>query len=155
MPENENNLEIERKFLVKNIPESLHPEKVENIRQGYLIVAEDHSELRVRQKGESYYLTLKKPAEKFRTEIEIEISREQFDTFWPHTKGKRVKKSRSTYKVDGNYLEVDTYEGSNEGLMTVDIEFKSIPESSEFAPPEWFDKEITDEEKYKNQNLAR
>ena len=154
MPDNEKDLEIERKFLVKEIPEALQPDKVEDIQQGYLLVAADHSEIRVRKKGKGHYLTLKKPADEYRTEVEIEIDPGQFNKLWPHTRGKRVEKNRATYPHDGHLLEVDTYKGKNEGLITVDVEFDTKTKSSEFSPPDWFGEEITDNEKYRNQNLA-
>ena len=50
-------VEIERKFLVKNIP----TEKIKyshKIKQGY-IVSDENQVIRVREKGEDYFITIK------------------------------------------------------------------------------------------------
>jgi adenylate cyclase len=39
-------------------------------------------------------------------------------------------------------------------MLSVEVEFKTEEESDQFVIPNWFGKEVTDDEKYKNKNLA-
>ncbi|MEA2658813.1 MAG: hypothetical protein QOF64_1409 [Candidatus Binatota bacterium] len=41
-----------------------------------------------------------------------------------------------------------------EGLVLAEIEFPSREKSEEFKPPDWFGEEVTEDIRYKNQNLA-
>jgi CYTH domain-containing protein len=79
--ENFENKEIERKFLVESLPENIDDFEKKEIIQGYLAVAEDGTEVRLRKKGEKYFQTVKSGGGKVRSEFEVEITREQFDAF--------------------------------------------------------------------------
>ena len=85
--------EIERKFLVKSLPD-LTGARASRIRQGYLTGPADSVEMRLRQKDDSYFLTLKSDGDVVRIERESEITAEQFAVFWPQTDGRRVEKTR-------------------------------------------------------------
>ena len=51
--------------------------------------------------------------------------------------------------------ELDVYEGTLAGLLTVEVEFDSEDTAQQFAPPEWFGREVTDQEQWSNAALAR
>ncbi|NQZ68405.1 MAG: hypothetical protein HRT89_10065 [Lentisphaeria bacterium] len=51
--------EIERKFLIEELPEDLDYSIGQIIHQGYFTDEDASPELRVRSKGENYYLTAK------------------------------------------------------------------------------------------------
>ncbi len=147
-------IEIERKFKLDTLPE-LYKINPVVIRQGYLITCADGAELRLRKKGEQFFQTFKKPGMEGRTEVETEISDSQFEELWPHTHGKRLEKIRYHYPLGkGLTAEIDVYSGKNEGLMVVEVEFKSMEEAQNFIPPDWFGTEVTDNKTFKNQNLA-
>jgi CYTH domain-containing protein len=38
--------------------------------------------------------------------------------------------------------------------MLVEVEFASVEDSARFSPPEWFGPEVTEDERYKNRQLA-
>lgn len=151
---NTSNKEIERKFLVKLLPENLENYPHKSIRQGYLVITNDGSEVRLRQKGEEYFETVKGTGGKTRFELEIEITKYQFDTMWIATEGKRVEKTRYEIPYNNRTIELDIYYGRLEGLSTVEVEFPGESESNEFVLPEWFGREVTEEKEYKNQSLA-
>lgn len=146
--------EIERKFLLSRLPDSLEACPGTVIRQGYLIATEEGLELRVRQKGDRYFQTIKIGEGLSRTEIEISLSEEQFGELWPHTQGRRVDKVRYQVRVGAHVAELDRFEGELGGLDMVEVEFASVAESREFAPPEWFGDEVTEDKRYKNKRLA-
>lgn len=145
--------EIERKFLVRELPE-LTDVKQEKIVQGYLAVDSDGTEVRLRHKGDKYFLTVKTGAGEMRGEIEQEIPAALFDVYWPATEGKRLEKTRYFLDYQNHVIELDLYEGRLEGLQVAEVEFDSEAESAAFAPPGWFGREITIEQAYKNQSLA-
>jgi len=147
-------IEIERKYLVAKVPADIENSTGKSIRQGYLISAEGAIELRVRQKGDRYFQTIKMGEGLSRTEIEIELSQNQFEQFWPHTTNRRVSKTRYALSLGEYTAELDRFEGHLSGLFLVEVEFPSIDASRRFTPPQWFGKEVTEDSRYKNKNLA-
>ncbi len=148
-------LEIERKFLVEQLPAeyAIHPHKA--IKQGYLTTGSEGVEVRVRRKGDRFFLTVKKGVELVRQEAEIEISTDQFETLWPMTVGQRLEKVRYEIPYEGRFIELDLYEGGLSSLMTAEVEFPSVEASQQFTPPAWFGREITTDSRYLNSTLAR
>ena len=146
--------EIERKFLVSNLPENLDSYSKKEIMQGYLAIASDGTEIRLRKKGKKYYQTVKTGGGKTRGEFETEITEGQFNTFWQATEGKRVEKTRYEIPHGNNVIELDVYDKNLQGLLSAEVEFKTEAESDKFIIPEWFGSEVTEDSRYKNQNLA-
>ena len=147
-------LEIERKWLVNKFPAPFRSFPHKKIRQGYLLISPDGGEARIREKDDKYTFTLKKGTGKVRQELEIEISKEDFDVIWTSTIGKRVEKTRFTIPNSGSMIEVDIYHGNLEGLMTAEVEFESEDTSNAFSVPDWFEQEVTEDERFKNQSLS-
>lgn len=146
-------LEIEKKYVLKDLPKCLG--NGIKISQGYLSV--DDPEVRIRQKGEKFYATLKGGAGLVREEIEKEISAEVFAILWPATEGKRIEKIRYEVKSpNGQTWEVDEYHGKLAGLVTVEVELQS--ETEQVSMPEAIKDlvvaDVTTDKKYKNKNLA-
>ena len=146
--------EIERKFLVKELPADLENYLHNEIIQGYLIVTDNDIEVRIRKKGDKYFETVKAGSGLVRKESEKEITKEVFWDHWPLTEGKRVEKVRYEILYNGELIELDIYSGELEGLAVAEVEFASEEESVSFVPPSWFGKEVTHDERYKNKNLA-
>jgi CYTH domain-containing protein/8-oxo-dGTP pyrophosphatase MutT (NUDIX family) len=146
--------EIERKFMVKALPKDLKHIKKEFIRQGYLMVAHDQ-EVRIRQKGECFYQTVKKGTGILRQETEILLEQTQFELLWPLTAGYSLEKTRYTYDWKGYTLEVDQYYGNLEGLFTAEIEFASLKESLKTPMPSFFLEDISFDPRFKNKELVR
>lgn len=70
--------EIERKFLVSALPDDRGPGT--RILQGYLPLASEGTELRVRRKGDETLLTVKRGRGLDRGEQEVAITTEVFET---------------------------------------------------------------------------
>ena len=68
-------MEIERKFLVKKIPDLTNLQAI-YIEQGYLSFS---PEVRIRKKDEKFYLTVKSDGDIVREEYEIEISQNTYE----------------------------------------------------------------------------
>ncbi len=146
--------EIERKFIVKTLPISYEDNKYSNIIQGYICVDGDGTEVRLREKDQTYFLTVKTGKGLVRDEYEVKIPSEQYDKLWPTTSGRRIKKTRYYMPYMNHEINFDVYHGHLKGLFTAEVEFSSVEESNKFTPPKWFDKEVTDDARYKNKNLA-
>src|SRR3989344_5971436 len=71
--------EIERKFLVDYLPSDLDRFERHNIIQGYVNINSDGSEVRVRQDNNSYFLTIKNPGFLRRSELELDIYKDELD----------------------------------------------------------------------------
>lgn len=139
--------EIEKTFLVKNLPIDLARFSSYKIRQGY--ISSPPSPLRIRQKGDKYELTKKIPlkAGDFSSaeEINIYLTKYEFDKLWPLVE-KSLEKTRYLIDIDGKYIaELDIFEGALKGLAFVEVEFKSDQEMKDFVAPEWFGRDITQE----------
>lgn len=151
--------EIERKFLVKELPENWQGYPHIAIEQGYLVADPKGLEVRLRSEGFGektlYYETVKVGKGRKRLQPEIEVSARHFQTFWPITEGKRIEKNRYLLpRNEGGKIELDIYRGQLEGLQVVEVEFANDEASEKFVPPAWFGEEVTDNDAYKNMNLA-
>ncbi|MFL5871322.1 MAG: CYTH domain-containing protein [Solirubrobacterales bacterium] len=147
-------MEIERKFLVEGLGDLEGLDAVA-IEQGYLAPAtEGGAEVRLRRKGDDLVLTIKGGTGEVRVEEELELGREQFDSLWPLTEGRRLSKTRHLVPLDGLTAEIDVYEGELEGLVVVEVEFSSEADADRFEPPEWFGRELTGDDRYSNERLA-
>jgi adenylate cyclase len=146
-------VEIERKFLVGDLPAGL--DEGERIAQGYLAIAGDGVEVRIRRRGSTTTLTVKSGPAHVRFEEEIPIDERQFDSLWPLTDGRRVSKTRHRLAVEPGLLaELDVFDGDHEGLLVAEIEFPSVEASERFTPPAWLGQEVTGDRRYANQSLA-
>src|SRR5262249_17343975 len=112
------------------------------------------TEVRVRQEGKRYFLTIKTGQGKARVEEELKISRKHFDSLWPLTRGRRVRKVRYFASHHDWTLEVDVYRRKLKGLVTAEVEFADRKSARAFEPPEWLGREVTDDEHFRNQSLA-
>lgn len=143
--------EIERKFLVKNIPNLQGYERFK-IKQGYISI---DPVLRIRQKNDKFLFTFKGNGDIKRVEFENEITREQFENLWKKVEGNPIIKTRYIIPLE-NCLkaELDIYEDKFLGFCNVEVEFKSIEEAEKFTPPDWFGQDITKDKIFTNSYLS-
>jgi adenylate cyclase len=147
--------EIERKFLVARIPEELEQYPHALIRQGYLASGPGVTQVRLRQKGEAYYLTVKGPGGTTRIEEEIEIDARRFEALWPLTEGARLEKTRYDIPEREHTVELDVYHGRLEGVVVAEVEFGSEEEAAAYRPPDWLGAEISNDPRYSNTRMAK
>jgi len=143
-------MEIERKFLVKELP-NLEDVKYSKIKQGYFSIT---PEKRVRQKDEKYYITEKGEGDLIREEKEWEIDKKEAETLFAMSKTYIVEKTRYYLPYGENTIELDVYEGRHTGLVVAEVEFETVEKANEFVAPEWFGEDITKDKSYKNMVLA-
>lgn len=145
--------EIERKFLLRELPVDLDHGSGSLIRQAYLCLEEDR-EVRIRAQDKRRELTYKRGAGVVRDEINIPLDASQFEQLWSQTKGRRLEKTRYLYSYAGFEFELDVYGGELAPLMVAELEFDSEEAAQRFQPPSFLSREISSETVYKNSRLA-
>ena len=151
----ESNREIERKFLPDGLPGGHDNLPGTKIRQGYIAITGAGTEVRIRKEGKRHLLTVKDGHGESRGEVEIEIDPAQFASMWPLTKGRRIRKVRFELPLGGLTVQVDVYRRRHKGLVTAEVEFPDEEAAGRFQAPAWLGREVTGDEHYSNQNLAR
>ena len=146
-------IEIERTFLVDGLPPTMRLARREPIRQGYLALDGD-TEVRVRLTPRRAVLTIKGGRGEVRTEEELVLDSRQGDALWKLTEGRRVQKTRRRVRIGDAVAEVDEYLAELDGLVVAEVEFADEAASRSFQPPSWFGREVTDDPRYSNRNLA-
>lgn len=146
--------EIERKFLVRKLPEDLASHPSTEISQGYLVSMDDGLQVRLRKKSGQYSLTYKRGLGNVREEREVALTAEQFATLWPATAGKRLVKTRYEIPFGDRVVEIDLYGGKHEGLIVAEVEFDDEESAINFRPPDWLGDDVTGDPRYSNQLLA-
>ncbi len=146
-------MEIERKFLVKVLPNDLESYECINVTQAYIST---DPVIRLRNSNdEKYVLTLKSKGHLVREEIEFPLTKEQFLNLWSKIETKVVTKKRYLIPLGGNLIaELDIYSDYLDGLTTVEVEFPSAVEAENFCPPSWFGQDVTHDSRYKNSSLS-
>lgn len=146
-------MEIERKFLLKKIPESLKINKSVEIEQ-YYICREKDKIVRIRRMANVFNIGIKKGGGMSRFEKEIKISKQDFDELKNICRENKIFKIRHIIISDKYKFEIDEFKDSLEGLLLVEVEFQSEKEANKFIPPSWFGKEVTGNHKYSNSYLS-
>jgi adenylate cyclase len=149
-----NSREIERKFLLKRLPENLKRARRYIIAQGYLATEPAGRQVRIRKKGKTASLTFKVDRGRSREEREVKLSPKQFAALWPATAGRRLRKLRYEIPWRNLLIEIDIYRGRHAGLVVAEVEFRDRATCRKFKPPSWFSREVTGEKRYSNVRLA-
>ena len=145
-------IEIERKFLVKNDSWKAEADQGRLCRQGYLL-SNGGATVRIRVIGEEAFLTVKGASSGIsRTEFEYEIPTVDAEALLELCDN-LVEKVRYLISYAGMVWELDVFAGANEGLIMAEIELKS--EGQEVGLPEWAGEEVSGDPRYYNACLAK
>lgn len=151
-------MEIERKYLVKELPENLEKYPHFVIEQGYLCTKPT---IRIRRKNSDYILTYKSrqtSSQAADTCVNIEeeflLSKEAYDHLKEKIDGILVRKTRYCIPYEKYTIELDLFDTPYELLKLAEVEFPSTEEASEFCPPSWFGKNVSADYQYSNSYLA-
>lgn len=146
-------MEIERKFLIKNLPDNLDNYPHHTIKQGYLCT---DPVVRVRQHGDEYILTYKGRGLMVREEYNLPLNAEAFAHLLPKADGKIIEKTRYEIPHEWNGLsltiELDLFKAPT-NLIMAEVEFPDEASAQSFQAPSWFDKEVTNDPAYHNSNM--
>ncbi len=154
-PEGEFTMEIERKFLVKQIPEGCTSFPCRQIEQAYL---NTDPVVRVRRDNDDYYLTYKGKGLLSREEYNLPLNKEAYEHLLTKADGIILTKKRYMIPVPGNdhlTIELDVFEGHYDGLILAEVEFASEEEAKAFNPPAWFGEDVTFSGEDHNSRLSK
>lgn len=146
-------MEIERKFLIKKLPDNLTSYKARKIEQAYLCT---DPVVRVRHDNDVYYLTYKSKGMIVREEYNLPLTKEAYGHLLAKADGNIITKTR--YEIpekDNLTIELDVFEGKFDGLLLAEVEFASEEEALGYIPPEWFGEDVSNSTKYHNSTLSR
>ncbi len=145
-------MEIERKYLIRRLPENLSQYQCKKIAQGYICT---NPVVRIRKSDDEYYLTYKGKGLMAREEYNLPLTQEGYEHMLPKIDGRLIEKSRYLIPLEGKLTaELDIFEGDLAPLIIVEVEFDSLDAANSFIPPEWFGEDVTESRKYHNSNLA-
>ena len=147
-------VEIERKFLVKDLSWKDSATSFKNFQQGYF-PSGDGVTVRARIAGDKARLTIKGPVSGIsRAEFEYPIPIADAITFLSSFCIKPVILKRRWYVPFCDFTwEVDEFAGKNEGLIVAEIELDSP--DREFPVPPWLGREVSHEPRFRNSHLVR
>lgn len=146
-------MEIERKYLVSQLPEELDRYESKKIAQGYLCTS---PVVRIRRSNEEYYLTYKGAGMMVREEYNLPLTKASFEHMLPKVDGLLVEKTRYLIPLENNLTaELDIFEKALAGLILVEVEFETVDDANSFCPPEWFGEDVTNSEKYHNSYMSQ
>lgn len=149
-------MEIEKKFLVKNIDFDLQQYHSYEMEQGYLNVS---PVVRIRRKNEDYILTYKSKAADcegvcVNQEVEVPLNQESFLHLKEKIDGHMVEKTRYIIPYGEYKIELDIFRGDYEGLVVAEVEFPTVEAAESFSEPSWFGKNVSDDYHYRNAYMA-
>lgn len=145
-------MEIERKYLVKELPKNLASYPHKEIEQGYLST---EPVVRIRRSDDKYTLTYKGSGLMVREEYNLPLTKEAFLHMKPKADGIFIQKKRYLIPYDQTHtIELDIFEGELAPLQLAEVEFATEEEALNFIPPSWFGEDVTFSTEYHNSTLS-
>lgn len=146
-------MEIERKYLIKKLPENLDNYPYKDIEQGYLNTA---PVVRIRRSNDKYTLTYKGSGLMVREEYNLPLTAEAFAHLKEKIDGRLIQKRRYLIPYNDKLtIELDIFGGDLAPLQLAEVEFASEVEANSFTPPEWFGEDVTFSTRYHNSTLSQ
>ncbi|MBQ7777988.1 MAG: DUF1653 domain-containing protein [Oscillibacter sp.] len=145
-------MEIERKFLVKTMPERLEQYPCRRIEQVYLSTK---PVIRARRMDDAYILTCKGKGLLTREEHELFLDVEEYGELLKRAEGTPIAKNRYLIPYGDHTIELDVFDPPFAPLVVAEVEFFSEEEAAAFTPPDWFGEDVTGDPAYTNAALSR
>ena len=145
-------MEIERKFLVRELPHALDAYPHHEIEQGYL---NQDPVLRIRRKDEHCIFTYKGEGLLARQEEEFPLNAASYEHLKTKVDGHLITKTRYLIPYGSYTVELDVFHGPLAPLILAEVEFPSLEEADAFVPPAWFGKDVTMLGTYHNSYLSQ
>lgn len=145
--------EIERKFLIKKLPEQLNNYSHSIIEQGYLCI---NPVVRVRRINNDYILTYKSSGMMTREEYEHPLTADGYQHLIQKSDGIVISKTRYYIPDDtGHIIELDIFDKDLDGFIMAEVEFSSEEDAVNYIIPDWFDREVTHDSAFHNSRISR
>ena len=146
-------MEIERKYLIDQLPADLASYPCKVIEQGYLCT---EPVVRIRRSNDNYTLTYKGSGLMVREEYNLPLTAESFAHLKNKIDGRLITKRRYLIPLADKYtIELDVFDGDLAPFKLAEVEFETEEEANSFIPPEWFGEDVTFSTKYHNSTLSQ
>lgn len=146
-------MEIERKYLVTELPKDLEQYPYRLLEQGYLCT---EPVVRIRKDNDRYELTYKSKGLMIREEYNLPLTKEAYEHLKTKIDGRLISKKRCLLPyTNGLTIELDLFSGSLAPLVLAEVEFPDEESANAFTPPEWFGEDVTFSGKYHNSSLSK
>lgn len=162
-------MEIERKFLLNEIPNNLEQYLFHEIEQAYLCI---NPVIRIRKEDDEYYLTYKGSGLLAREEYNLPLTQDGYLHLLTKMDGVLIRKRRYCIPIlDPLFydekgipshdplapkltLELDFFDEPFSPLILGEVEFPSLELANTFVPPAYFKEEVTHNPLYHNSNMS-
>lgn len=159
-------MEIERKFTVKKLPDSLSQYPCRIIEQAYL---NTDPVVRIRRQDNDYYLTYKGKGLMAREEYNLPLNELSYYHLRDKADGNVIFKKRYVIPIEyptfvsdckenvdqiSLCVELDIFDEPFAPLVIAEVEFPSEETANAFVPLDWFDQDVTNDPSYHNSNLS-
>lgn len=161
-----NNMEIEKKYTIRKLPENLEAYPCKIIEQAYLNTS---PVVRVRKSDDACYLTYKGTGLMAREEYDLPLDEASYRHLLEKADGNVISKKRYVIPIenpqfDDSYIplttprlciELDIFDPPFAPLVIAEVEFPEIGMADAFIPPAWFDQDVTQNPEYHNSVMSR
>lgn len=154
-------MEIEKKYLVKEMPQNLQQYSAKKIEQGYLC---KNPVVRIRKSNEDYILTYKskfglamnrESGARINNEVEVPLNEQGYNHLKDKIDNYLIEKTRYIIPINDDLkAELDVFSGRLEGLVFLEVEFSNEEEAKNFIPPSWFGEDVSFDRHYSNSYLS-
>lgn len=144
-------MEIERKFIIEQLPTDINTYAYHIIEQAYLCT---DPVIRVRKQDEEYYMTYKGKGMMMREEYNLPLNQTAYEQLKSKATGNIITKKRVLIPYLKYTIELDIFAEPFAPLLLAEVEFETEAEALAFTPPDWFGKEVTTDSNYHNSNMA-
>lgn len=149
-------MEIEKKYLLKALPDNLDKYDYHIIEQAYLTTKPT---IRVRREDDEYYMTYKgsgvNDTPLAHTEYNLPLTKESYETLKDKADGNIITKKRVLIPYQSYTIELDIFDEPFAPMVFAEVEFDSVEDAESFTAPDWFDKEVTGQKEYTNSFMSR
>lgn len=146
-------MEIERKYLIKELPQDLEKYSKRELEQGYLCT---EPVIRIRKDNDNYELTYKSKGLMVREEHTLPLTKDSYEHLKQKVDGRIISKTRYLIPFDEKLtIELDVFHNALAPLLLAEVEFPSEELANAFLPPAWFGEDVTFSTQYHNSNLSK
>lgn len=145
-------MEIERKYLLKELPKNLDTYPHRHLEQGYLCTA---PVVRIRKDDDKYELTYKSGGMMVRQEYNLPLTKVSYEHLKKKVDGRLITKKRYMIPYEKYTIELDVFENDLAPLVLAEVEFEAEEEANSFTPPDWFGEDVTFSGAYHNSVLSQ
>lgn len=160
-------MEIERKFLIKNLPEDLSSYECLTLEQAYLCT---DPVVRIRRQNQDYYMTYKGKGLMVREEYNLPLNEQAYNHLLEKADGIVISKKRYLIPISNPSfredfpapdqslelkIELDIFEPPLAPLIIAEVEFPDEEMANAFLPPAWFSEDVTNDPRYHNSNISK